>query len=214
MSAAIINRPAWRVGVARRTINPPAGVELAGLGYYLQRTWERLRDDLTVTALVISDDQGGSAAMVAVDMMYNDAGFTRHIRELAAADTDLPPHSICVNCSHSHNAPTAGLIRGGGKRNEEYLAFAAKEAAAAIIEAWRSRQSAHLSVGHGELKGMTFNRARENGSTDTRLSVLRADSASGQPLAVAVNFHSHCIAHMETDLYAVSRDWPERWRTR
>ena len=103
--------------------------------------------------------------------------------------------------------PRRSLIRGGGKLRG-YPAFAAKEAAAAIIEAWRSRQSAHLSVGHGELKGITFNRARENGSTDTRLSVLRADSASGQPLAVAVNFHSHCIAHMETDLYTVSRDWP------
>lgn len=208
MSAAIINRPVWRVGVTRRTISPVAGVELAGLGYYLHRTWERVRDDLTATALVISDDQGSSAALLAVDMMYNDAGFTRRIRELAAKQTDLLPHAICVNCSHSHNAPTAGFIRGCGERNADYLGQAAKEAAAAIIEAWRTRQSAELSVGHGEFKGMTFNRARENGPTDTRLSVLRADAASGQPLAVAVNFHSHCIAHMETDLHAVSRDWP------
>jgi hypothetical protein len=55
---------------------------------------------------------------------------------------------------------------------------------------------------------MTFNRARENGPVDERISVLRADSAEGRPLAVAVNFHSHCTAHMEADLRAVSRDWP------
>jgi hypothetical protein len=55
---------------------------------------------------------------------------------------------------------------------------------------------------------MTFNRTRENGPVDSRVSILRADGLDGKPLAVALNFHSHCIAHMEVDLRAVSRDWP------
>jgi hypothetical protein len=203
-----VSKPTWRVGVSRRLINPPPGVELAGLGYYLNRAWQRIRDDLTATALVFSDLEGSSVAIVAMDLMYNDAPFTARIRQLVTAQTDIQPAAICVNCSHSHNAPTAGLIRGGGERNEAYLAFAANEAAAAVIEAWRARQPAQLFVGHGDLPGMTFNRTRENGPTDTRLSVLRADTLDGQPLAVAVNFHSHCIAHMEVDLFAVSRDWP------
>lgn len=208
VSAAMIHPPFWRVGVARRGINPPPGVELAGLGYYLERSWQRVRDGLTATAMVVSDDTGESLALVAVDLMYNDASFTWRIRELAAAQTNLPPKAICVNCSHSHNAPTAGFIRGCGERNEEFLAQAAGHAAKAVIDAWRNRQSARLSVGHGDLPGMTFNRTRENGPTDTRVSVLRADAVSGRPLAVAVNFHSHCTAHMESDLRAVSRDWP------
>jgi len=58
------------------------------------------------------------------------------------------------------------------------------------------------------LNGMTFNRARVDGPVDPRVGVLRAESESGQPLAVAVNFHSHCTAHMEMDPHAVSRDWP------
>ena len=200
--------PNWRVGVARRLINPSAAVELAGLGYYLERVWQRVRDNLNATAFVISDEHENSIALVALDLMYNDAPFTARIRQLAAAQTGLNPAAICVNCSHSHNAPTAGFIRGCGAQNEPYLAFAAAEAAAAVIEAWQSRQPARLSVGHGELPGMTFNRARENGPTDTHLGVLRADGLDGRPLAVAVNFHSHCTAHMETDLFAVGRDWP------
>ena len=198
----------WMIGASRRDIMPPPGVELAGLGYYLNRTWERVRDNLTATALVISDENGQSVALVALDLMYNDAHFTRQIRGLVAAQTDIPPEAICVNCSHSHNAPTAGFIRGGGERNEAYLDFAAREAAGAIIEAWRKRQPARLSVGKGELAGMTFNRTRENGPTDPRVSALRADALDGKPLAVAVNFHSHCTAHLEADLRAVSRDWP------
>lgn len=201
-------RTVFQIGTARRVINPPPGVELAGLGYYLNRTWERVRDNLTATAIVIGDGQQGCVALVAVDLMYNDARFTRRIRELAAAETDLRPAAICVNFSHSHNAPTAGLILGGGERNEAYLEFAARESANAVIEAWRRREPAKLSVGQGELAGLTFNRTRENGPTDTRVSVLRADTLAGQPLAVAVNFHSHCTAHLEADLRAVGRDWP------
>jgi hypothetical protein len=100
------------------------------------------------------------------------------------------------------------LIRGGGERNETYLAFAASEAAGAIVEAWRRRQRARLFVGQGELAGMTFNRAQENGPTDNRVSVLLAETTAGAPLAAAVNFHSHCTAHMEVDLRALGRDWP------
>jgi neutral ceramidase len=198
----------WRVGISRRLINPPAGVELAGLGYYLERTWQRVANNLTASALVVTDHQERSVAFAALDLMYNEAGFTKRIRELVAAQTDIRAEAICVNCSHSHNAPTAGLIRGGGERNEAYLEFAAREAAAAVVEAWGLRQPARLFVGQSELAGMTFNRANENGPTDTRVGVLRAETLAGAPLAVTVNFHSHCTAHMEADLRAVSRDWP------
>lgn len=200
--------PSFKAGVARRIITPPPNVELAGLGYYLNRTWERIRDDLTATALVVGDETGKCIAIIALDLMYNDATFTASIRQQISAQTDISPEAICVNCSHSHNAPTAGFIRGAGERDENYLKFAAQQAAAAAIEAWKKREPAKLFVGEGELLGMTFNRTRENGPVDSRVSVLRADSLDGKPLAVAVNFHSHCIAHMEIDLRAVSRDWP------
>src|SRR5438132_13097151 len=128
----------FQIGTARRIITPTPGVELAGLGYYLNRTWERVRDNLTATALVIGDGQS-CAALMAVDLMYNDATFTRNVRDLVAAQTDIRPEAVCVNFSHSHNAPTAGLILGGGERNSKYLEFAAGQAAAVIIEAWGKR---------------------------------------------------------------------------
>jgi len=197
----------WAVGAALQIITPPGTVELAGLGYYLNRTSERVRDDLTCTALVISDGTN-SIALLALDLMYNDASFTKKIRARAAAMTDLRPEAICVNFSHSHNAPTAGLIIGAGERDCSYLDSVAETSAAAIFDAWKRRQPARLFVGQGDLHGMTFNRTRQNGPVDTRVSVLRADTTDARPLAVAVNFHSHCTAHMETDLRAVSRDWP------
>jgi len=198
----------FAVGVSRRVITPPWGVELAGLGYYLQRTWKTIRDDLAATAMVVTDDDANSVALVAMDLMYNDQDFTRCIRELAAAHTDIRPEAICVNCSHSHNAPTAGLIRGGGEVDAEYLSFAARQAATAVVMAWHNRQPAKLFAGWSDLSGVTYNRTRDGGPVDTRVSVLRADRAGGQPLAVAVNFHAHPCAHTQENYRAVSRDVP------
>ncbi len=201
--------PRWLAGIARRVINPPPGVELAGLGYYLGRTWERIHDNLNATALVVTEARSSkSIACVALDLMYNDAAFTARVRSLAKAKTGFAAESICVNFSHTHNAPTAGFIRGAGERSPAYLEFAAQQSAAAIVEALERQIPTRLYVGQAELSGMTFNRATANGPTDNKLSVLRVDAENGRPLAVAINFHSHCTAHMEVDLLAVARDWP------
>lgn len=82
----------FQIGIAKRVVTPPWHVELAGLGYYLARKVERVRDNLNATALVIGDNEK-TVAIVAVDLMYNDAAFTRKIRELAAAETDLQPEA-------------------------------------------------------------------------------------------------------------------------
>jgi hypothetical protein len=195
------------VGIARRIITPGNHVELAGLGYYLQRTPTSVRDNLTATAMVIEDSAGKAIALIALDIMYGDDNFTKAIRDQICRQTNLRPDAICVNCSHSHNAPNAAFVRGVGELNPEYVQSAVCSAAEAAIEAWRTRQPARLRVGSGEAKGMAFNRTRENGPVDTCLSVLRADTLDGRPLAVAVNFHCHLNAHLEVDLHAVSRDW-------
>lgn len=197
----------WTAGIARRIITPTSDVELAGLGYYLNRTAERVRDHLTVTAFVIRSAKGNSLALVAMDLMYNDANFTRTIREQVSERTGIPAEAICVNFSHSHNAPTAGFARGVGEVNDAYLQFAAKQAVDAVTEAWREKTPVQLRVGSGEVAEVSFNRTRANGPVDRRLSVLRADTLDGKPLALAFNFHCHLNAHLDLDFRAVSRDW-------
>jgi hypothetical protein len=197
----------WHAGIARRVITPGNHVELAGLGYYLNRTPASVRDNLAATALVIEDPGGNAIALIAMDIMYGDAGFTKSIRDQICGQTNLRPEAITINCSHSHNAPNAAFVRGVGELDARYVSFAAKSAAEAGLEAWRKRQPARLRVGSGHTKGGGFNRTRENGPMDTRLMVLRADNLDGRPFAVAVNFHCHLNAHLEVDLHAVSRDW-------
>lgn len=71
----------FKAGIARRVITPTTKVELAGLGYYLERYWERVRDDINATALVITGSNDKSVAIVALDLMYNDEAFTASIRQ-------------------------------------------------------------------------------------------------------------------------------------
>ena len=195
------------VGMHRRIITPPWGVELSGLGYYLNRTWERVRDDLTATAFV-ADDGSRSVAIVATDLMYLGAPFTCAVREIVAQHTDIPPEAVCVSASHTHNAPTAGSVRGVGEMDPEYLAIARRQVATAVICAWRDRRPATVGFGWTTLEGMTFNRTREGGAVDTRVSVLRADDESGNPTATIVNFHAHPSVMMALGDRDVSRDYP------
>jgi hypothetical protein len=195
------------VGVARTRLTPPWGVELAGWGYFLGRTWQRVRDHTAATALVL-DDGSGSAALAAVDLMYADAEFVDAVRARAAAHTGLRPDAICVGCSHSHNTPTVGFIRGAGEIDPEYKRWAAEQTATAIILAWRQRQPARLRVGWAEVTGWTFNRTREHGPVDPRLSVWRADDADGRPLAAVVNFQAHPTVMMALGAADLSRDCP------
>jgi hypothetical protein len=197
----------FQCGVARTLLSPPWGVELAGWGYYLGRAWRRVRDHTAATALAL-DDGERSAALIAVDLMYADAEFTRAVRSEVARHTEIPPNAICVGCSHSHNTPTAAFIRGAGEIDPLYKAWAARQAATAAILAWGRRQPAAFHAGKAELPGWTVNRTRDGGPVDTRLGVWRVDDADGRPFAAVVNFQAHPVVMMALGADDLSRDWP------
>lgn len=197
----------WFVGVARRRITPSPDIELAGLGYYLNRTGHRVRDDLTVTAFVIQNEAGAAVAFAAMDILYCSEQFVSEVRTRVSRETGIPEHSICLNCSHSHNAPTLSFVRGLGDLAVSYSSFVVEETVAALVEAWAAKQPARLSHGATSVDGITFNRTRESGPRDTNLNVLHAVTIDGRPIAAIFNFHSHLTAHLETDFNAISRDW-------
>jgi hypothetical protein len=147
-------------------------------------------------------------AVVALDVMYLDAVNTQAIRQQISAATDIPSSSICVACSHSHNTPTAASIRGAGEMDSDYLRWMQRQAATAAILAWRQRQPATFRVGKADVVGWSYNRTRENGPVDTRLTVWRADTADGRPLAAVVNFQAHPTVMMSLGSTDLSRDAP------
>jgi hypothetical protein len=198
---------AFTSGVARTVITPYWGVELTGWGYYIERRWQRVRDDLCATALVV-DDGRNSAAIIAVDLMVIDDRFTALAREKVSAETGIPQHAILLTASHSHNAPAAGGLRGAGECDQDYADWASRQAATAAILAWRSRVSATASVAHAEVPGLAYNRTRANGPTDNRLTTLWLSRLTGETLAAVINFQSHPCVQTILRPWDVTRDAP------
>ncbi len=196
-----------KAGVARARLTPFWGVELTGWGYFLNRTWESVHDDLQATALVL-EQRDTTLAVVSLDLMVISAGFTRQVRELVEAETGIPPAGVMIACTHTHNAPASGGLLGVGEVDPFYEAWAARQAASAIVLAWRNREPADLAVASANLPKLTFNRTRENGPVDPRLTTLRVNRTNGSPLAMAVNFQAHPTVQTKLRPRAVSRDVP------
>ncbi len=166
----------FQAGVARTRLTPFWGVELTGWGYYIERRWARVHDHLNATALAVSDGER-SAVLISLDLMVIDEPFTKATRDRIHEATDLPPESILLTCSHSHNAPAAGGLLGVGECDPAYEDWASRQAATAAILAWRGREPATVCAGHDEVSDLTFNRTRPDGLTDPRLTVLRVRTA-------------------------------------
>lgn len=197
----------FQAGVATTDLTPYWGVELTGWGYYIERRWREIHDRLRATALYCHDGCR-EVLVIALDLMVVDEAFTRRTREQIASVTGLMPESILLTCSHSHNTPAAGGLRGVGECDPFYEQWAAKQAATAGILAWRGRASATAACAHAEIADLTFNRTRPNGQIDTRLSTLRLDRMDGSPLAMVVGFQAHPCIYTELMPWTVTRDVP------
>lgn len=195
------------VGVGRTRLTPFWGVELTGWGYYIGRAWRRVHDDLNATAVAF-DDGERQAVLVALDLMVIDAKFATRTRERIREATGLDGSCVMLSCSHTHNAPAAGGLLGVGECDPAYEDWASRQAATAAILAWENRQPATVKAGHVDVPGLSYNRTRENGLTDDRLTVLGVDRADGSPLAVVVNFGAHPCVSTLLRPFDVSRDVP------
>jgi neutral ceramidase len=196
-----------QAGAARTSLTPYWGVELTGWGYYLERTWQTVHDPLFATALVIDNGQA-PIGIVSLDLMVIGSELTDDIRRTTAEATGLPAENILVCCTHTHNAPASQGLLGVGKVDPLYEQWAARQAATALIQAWRSRQEATLASASSRIEDLTFNRTRENGPVDPHLTALRVDRADGSPLAVVVGFQAHPTVTTVLRPRAVSRDVP------
>lgn len=196
-----------KAGIARTDLTPFWGVELTGWGYYIGRTWREIRDALFATALACEGDSG-AAIVVALDMMVIDERFTSRTRSLIHDAIGVAAESVMLTCSHSHNAPAAGGLRGVGECDPLYEEWAAHQAATAAILAWRNRCAANVLIHHAHLNDLTFNRTRAGGSTDTNLTVAHVVGSNGDSIAVVVNYAAHPTVYTKLHPFAVSADVP------
>src|SRR5215467_11051234 len=100
-----------RAGICSVDITPPLGLPLRCWAARTARA-RTAHEPLLAQALVLRDEQGSSAALVAVDLPHVGRGLTNQVRKRAHALLDLPEQCILINATHSHGGPPLDL--GGG----------------------------------------------------------------------------------------------------
>jgi neutral ceramidase len=187
----------FRAGTARRDITPKEPVPMWGYGARRDRLSEGTLDSLRADVLVL---QAGAAklAIVGLDLGRSPSEASLHrIREEIKARAGIE-HSF-IGGSHTHHGPVLELSDEQGKGRGRFDAALRyyKELEETLIEAVVEANSklapARLAAGSVPLEGFNRNRHTklEPKPVDRDLAVLRVDDASGQPVAVLVNFAAH-----------------------
>jgi hypothetical protein len=196
-----------RAGAARRSLAPSAshleaGVWLGGFGSYRQRRATEILDAPECRALALSDETGG-ILLAAMDMIGASGPLLADIRSRVASATGIPEENILVACTHSHASPDLQGLWGGV--SAAYAGSVVDIVVATLTEAWQARQPAELRASTTAFDGLVRNR-RDWPMTDTTLTVLRAVTTGGSPIATVINYACHPTATGSATT-GISRDW-------
>jgi hypothetical protein len=186
-------------GVARVDITPPLGLPLRAWAARNARA-KVAHEPLVAQALVVEDDAGRQAAIVAIDTSHVGRGLTDDVRARVLESTGIAGQGVLLNASHTHSAPPLDLGNGVSwtAQDPEYTRYAAilpELIAGAIYGAFHARRPVRVASGSGRASGLSVNRVRHEDAVDDSVQVLRIDTEDGSPLAVVCSFacHGTCI---------------------
>ncbi len=199
----------FRAGAAREVITPPTGIYLIGYG---DRTKGNIgvHDDLTATALVLSDGQT-DIAIVALDLLAINEFIVDRIRQ------QLEPVEVLLCCSHTHSGPITYADGKSPRKNRDYIDLMVERICAAVKRARQQLVPARLEYGLGDAD-VGINRREKmadghfeigrnpEGVRDSSAQVVSVFQESGQRLATLVNYACHGTV-LGPDNLLVSADW-------
>ena len=97
-----------QAGVMRVDITPPLGLPLRCWAARTTRA-QTAHEPLLAQALVVRDDRGSTAAIVAVDLPHVGRGLTNQVRKRVHELLGIPGSSLLINASHTHGGPPLDL---------------------------------------------------------------------------------------------------------
>ena len=208
---------------ARRTINPPMKMGLAG--YFNTRIWEKVLDDLEVRVAAFQN-KDSRALLIQYDLITCPPPMFAMLKD-ALKQNGLDDVTLLVTATHCHTAPEVRIGRGG--YCEDYLPFAVEKTLEACKEALASLEDATMERTMVMESRCCFNRrfwmkdgtvatnpgklnadiVRPEGEIDPEIPMLRFRSSSGKEL-VLLSISNHADT---TGGNNVSGDWPS-WTRR
>jgi neutral ceramidase len=197
-----------RIGVSRRDITPPVGIDLSG---FIARDGPctGVHDPLFATALV-AEDQNRRAALVSCDLIGLGAEMVRRVRALVERQTGIPARAQLYACTHTHAGPETGVITSLGYPEPTYLAHLEHVLLDAVCDAADRLQPARIGWARGSCQ-VAHNRVLARaGLDDTRIDpeviVTRINTVDGDSLATIVHYTCHPVAAGHLNRLA-SADW-------
>lgn len=186
----------FKAGYAKRDVTPTDAMPMWGYGARHDALSKGVRDPLYAKAVVI-DVGEDKLAIVGLDLGRSpDKESMAKIREAVRKDSGV--NYLLISGSHTHHGPVLELKDEPGKGGEKYpyavqyvtelegkLIDCINEAASKVEDArigWGSKDVYMNRNRHTEIKPKPV---------DTELSVIRIDDASGEPVAVIVNYAAH-----------------------
>lgn len=139
-------------GFSRVNMNPTEPIPLGGYGNEEHRFHESIGQDITVTAVTLTDAQNETILLFSIDLVNADTPLCQQIRQRVYKDTGI--RHIYISAVHSHAAPS--VRRTDMDCIRRYNAFVCDQCSRAAVEALQDQSPCSLFTGSIEAQGLNF----------------------------------------------------------
>jgi neutral ceramidase len=199
---------AWHIGVARQTVTPPLGCQMAGFDAR-KGVATSVHDDLHARALVF-DDGNTQVVFISVEVIAVSAEFADLVRTRISSATGISASHIFLCATHTHCGPVTlhHFFNQGQPLDDRYLQALADGIVDCAIRAANSRKPRLLRSGLAPCEGIAVNRRTKDGlPVDPYAGVLLVEELDGTVAAVAVLYACHTTV-LGPDTLSLSQDFP------
>lgn len=195
-----------RAGFGKAEITPPLGVELAGYGYYLHRTADKVLDPLYVRAAAF-EQEGEQYILVSCDCLGLSREIVENVENVLKRDFGLPAGHITLVSIHTHTGPAMKYHGGCGEVSPDYV----RTVPGKIVSACRAALDDLTEVTGLRFfrapiqKQWAYNRACVENPVDDQTRFFRIDRQDAPPMALA-SYACHAVCR--GSIRGISADYP------
>ena len=197
-----------RAGFGKAEITPPLGVELAGYGYYLGRTADKVLDPLFARAAAFEQD-GEQYLLVSCDCLGLSREIVENVESVLKRDCNILPAHVTLVSIHTHTGPAMKYHGGCGNVSPDYTRTVPGKIVSACLTALNDlKEVTGLHFFRQPIRQQwAYNRACAENPVDGQTRFFRIDRQDAPPMAIA-SYACHAVC--QGCIRGISADYPGR----